>query len=79
MILSFTRTVQDLLDALSEHDPEAEIRVATQPSWPVQYVLRAPVSTHDVDGPQDGGNVVWLVAGDHPPSGPYAPSGLWEQ
>lgn len=32
-------TVQELINVLGVCDPDAEIRIATQPSWPFEYLL----------------------------------------
>jgi hypothetical protein len=64
-------TMQDLLEILEDFDPEAEIRLAHNRSWPLAFQLGG-VAT-------DGDAVVWLVSGDHPEESPYAPSDLWAQ
>lgn len=40
-------TVQDLIDQLSELPADAEVRIASQPQWPLEYALG---DAHDVDG-----------------------------
>lgn len=50
-------TVHDLLEILEDFDPEAEIRLAHNRSWPLAFQLGG-VAT-------DGEEVVWLVSGDH--------------
>ena len=32
-------TVSDLLEELQQFDPDAEVRLATQPSWPFEWSL----------------------------------------
>ena len=42
-------TVKELIEALSEYDEEAEVRLASQPSWPFEYGIRGVVSTEEID------------------------------
>jgi hypothetical protein len=63
-------TVQDLLEILEDLDPEAEVRLAHNRSWPLAFELGGLAT--------DGEEVVWLISGDHPEESPYAPSDLWD-
>lgn len=79
-------TVAELLDLLADADPDAEIRIATQPAYPLRAGVAGIVT--DLDGavgvgdpdPTEAGRFVWIVAtGDHAgDSDPYAPAALWE-
>lgn len=60
-------TVGDLLATLDRYDPATPIRVATQPRYPMEYVLGRVVCTPD-DAEGDGTAptdppVVWLGVG----------------
>jgi hypothetical protein len=49
--------VQDLIDILSEQDPDAEVLLMNQRSWPFEYALagvtcRAELSESDAEGDQ---------------------------
>jgi len=68
-------TVQELLDLLEDCNPDAEVRLAHQPGWPLAHQLHGVVP--DDDGITDA--MVWLVAGDHPDDSPYASSALWDR
>jgi hypothetical protein len=69
-------TVGELVELLEEcSNPDAEVRLAHQPGWPLAFQLHGVVPDDD-DGITDA--VVWLVAGDHPDGTPYAPTGLWD-
>ena len=80
--------VQELIELLEDCDPEAEVRLAHQPGWPLAFELRGvAVPEEDVeplpDADDAGGDlpepgVVWLVEGGHPDDPPYAPSYLWD-
>jgi hypothetical protein len=81
--------VGELREALEDLDDEVEIRLATQPNWPLAFNIRAVVTPADIvdyretedeteveDETED--ELVWIVAGDHPWDGsPYAPRVLW--
>ena len=53
-------TIAELMEALQGCDPDAEVRLAHQPSWPLEYALRE-VAEVLVD--HDGPAVVYLVEG----------------
>lgn len=84
--------VQDLIERLSELDPEAPILLAHQPSWPLQFTLRGVATSQDIANGsecEEHGHydcdkcaaveepVVYLVEGNHPDH-PYAPRAAWE-
>jgi hypothetical protein len=48
-------TVEELIEELQCQDPELEVRIAQQPSWPFEYQL---------NGVQESGGKLWLVEGD---------------
>lgn len=52
-------TVQDLIEELNYLNPDAEIRFASQPSWPFEYSIDSAVYTED----EDGFPTVYLVEG----------------
>ncbi len=81
-------TVADLIDALSDADPDAEIRIAYQPSWPIAASVSSVTSDAEAraddpdDEPRAGGRpepgVIWLACGALPyDESPYAPRGAW--
>ena len=57
-------TVRQLIDELEDCDPEAEVRLATQPSWPFEWSLssREPGPAVQVD--LEDQPVVYLVEGE---------------
>lgn len=66
--------VRELLDALEDVDPNAEVRLAFQPNYPLEYSLDNVVTSEDVRqydaDPKDNGDendeaedVVWLTVG----------------
>jgi len=52
-------TVQELIEELSYVNPDAEIRFASQPSWPFEYSFSGPVEVQD----EDGFPTVYLIEG----------------
>lgn len=66
-------TVQELIDALSQMNPGAEVRIAHQPSWPFELSIGSVVSAEDAfEAPEDGSDepeelpdldVVWIGEG----------------
>lgn len=55
-------TVEELMDRLSEMPPEAEVRIAEQPSWPFEYSIE---TFNPVVVARDGDNeeVVYIAEG----------------
>lgn len=57
--------VSELIDLLGDFDPDAEVRLAFQPSWPLQYRIGDVVAdsdhVHDPAEPIDG---TWYCADD---------------
>jgi hypothetical protein len=51
-------TAAELIEALADVDPDAEVRLAHQPRWPLEYGLADAVPIDSDDGP-----VVYLVEG----------------
>ncbi|WP_248582007.1 hypothetical protein [Nocardioides sp. InS609-2] len=41
-------TVTELIERLQDCDPDAEVRLATQPNWPLQYHLAGIATTEDI-------------------------------
>lgn len=80
------------LEEIAEHQPDAEVLMAQQPSWPMQTTVLGVVTTDDLadEEPCDEHGdyhcdeckpeqvVVYLVEGDHPADSPYAPRGCWD-
>jgi len=71
--------VGELIERLQDLDPQAEVRLATQPSWPLQFhvqgVAIAPdAPDNDDDSAATDGNVVYIVEGEPVSQTPYAPS-----
>ena len=48
-------TVEELIQELQYQDPELEVRIASQPSWPFEY---------KVNGVGESEGKVWIVEGD---------------
>ena len=84
------KTVGDLIDELENHDRDAPLLVAAQPSWPLTHLpVRVEAHPYEPDEDEDGvtrhfdPDTVWLVVeqpsthGDQPIH-PYAPQDLWE-
>jgi hypothetical protein len=80
-------TVNDLIERLQEVAEEgmgdAEIRLAFQPSWPLQFTvggIAIPDTDSDApdEGPVDTTPVVYITEGSHPDDSPYAPGWVFE-
>lgn len=58
-------TVGELMELLESFSPDAEIRLASQPSWPMEYSLATVGSIDADDEDEDGedGEVVYLAEG----------------
>lgn len=85
--------VSELIDLLGDFDPDAEVRVATQPTYPLQSHLRGVAGSDDLSGETQcerhehyncddpecvGEPIVWLVEGSQHSDSPYAPRALWD-
>lgn len=71
--------VAELIAMLEECDPDAVVKMATQPSYPIQSNLRGVA--HDGDEDADGfteNEVVYLVEGSQDYHRPYAPSWVFD-
>ena len=44
-------TVEELIERLAEFNPEAEVRIASQPSWPMEYELSEVAPDSDIARP----------------------------
>lgn len=85
--------VKDLIALLAQYDEDAEVRLATQPSWPLQYQIAGVASLEEVvmgDQCDEHGNwhcdecaenapaVVYIAEGNGFGDDPYASSAVWE-
>ncbi len=60
--------VIELLEALAEMPEDAEVRLASQPSWPMEFRLDGPTFVDEEHGHDDGdtdGPVVYLTEAEH--------------
>lgn len=70
-------TVAELIEVLQDADPDCNVRIAYQPTYP----LRATVATVALPDEMDGSEgFVWIAASASVPymENPYAPSDAWE-
>lgn len=70
-------TVAELIASLEEMDPDAVVRIATQPNYPLQsYLYRAvevDLTDDEDEDDEDQPTVVYLAEGDQHYSSPYLP------
>ena len=43
-------TVEELMELLQDMPPEAEVRFASQPSWPLDYQIKDVITVESEDG-----------------------------
>jgi hypothetical protein len=79
--------IRELIELLEDVDPDAEVLLAHQPSWPLQFTVAGIYDAANADQPCDEhdnydceecetptpNTAVYIVEGDHPDSTPYAP------
>lgn len=84
--------VADLIAALQDMPQDAEVRLATQPNYPLAATIAGVVSPVDLAAEQEceahGRHycdedecldyVVWIAEGDHPDESPYAPRAVFD-
>lgn len=83
-------TVAELRDLLADLPDDAEVRLATQPNWPLAFELRGVATGDSIAGEVDcrehglfscddcaDQSVVWLVEGNSVFDDPYAPRAAW--
>jgi hypothetical protein len=85
--------VAELIALLEDADPDAEVLMAHQPSWPLQFHVLGVYDAADEEprctahevvdctecGPPEPNTAVYLVEGSHPDDTPYAPRSAWDQ
>jgi len=57
-------TVQDLIEILEDMDPEAEVRLAMQPAWAMEYTIGNVVEVTNDPEDQDSTPIVYLSEGN---------------
>jgi hypothetical protein len=86
-------TVRELIERLDNEDQDATVRLAYQPSWPLQSSFRGVIASSELQpDPEDpeaadfssykgsAAEVVWLVEGSQNRDGsPYAPRTVFEE
>lgn len=80
-------TVQELIDQLECQDPELEVRIAFQPSYPLAAHVANIISSEEIGGGEEpeledtieAKPIVWLAATESVGynENPYAPRGAW--
>lgn len=57
--------VEELMALLEEMDPEAEVRLASQPAWPFEWTISTVVEVEDskIEGDQETGEEFWRETG----------------
>lgn len=79
--------VAELIEALEDFDPDTEVRLAIQPSYPFQHTIAEVVEVdlseggEDEDDDDDGetGIVVYIAEGGQLYSAPYLPGAASEE
>ena len=77
-------TVGELIELLEDFDPETEVRLGTQPNWPLQYHIAGVVHTSQltadlamhVAGDEDA-KVAWILEGQVAPQA-YGTKDWWD-
>ena len=73
-------TVRELIETLEQYNGDLEVRLATQPNYPLQSTICNVASLHEVqDYPEEDDfvDVVYITEGGQCHDNPYAPRGLW--
>ena len=80
--------VHELIELLEATNPEAEVRLATQPNYPLAHTIAGVARNGewgewtdedaDWDFEEPDGEIVWIAAGGGVYDNPYAPRGIWE-
>lgn len=77
--------VRDLIELLEATNPEAEVRLATQPHYPLAHTIAGVASNgewgdedEDWDFEEHDEEIVWIAAGGGVYDAPYAPREIWE-
>lgn len=73
--------VGQLINRLEEFDPEDEVRLMFQPSWPLQFSVRGVADSADfidLDEESSAKRIAWLVEGEHPYDAPYGYKDAWD-
>lgn len=89
--MTVAQLIEQLQD-LGEEMLEAEVRIAIQPSWPLQYnvgsrlVTSADLATRQSDEDEDEDTdideeklIVWITEGSSCDDSPYAPDGVFNE
>lgn len=74
--------IEELQD-LAEQYPDAEVRIAHQPSWPLQYTISEVVASEGNYDEEDGydeeqteDDVIYIAEGSQVRDNPYLPSSV---
>jgi hypothetical protein len=79
-------TVNELIERLQEvaegGSGDRELRLAFQPSWPLQFTIGGVAEPEDASPDEDqvdAASVIYIVEGNHPSNdSPYAPAWAFE-
>lgn len=73
------------LSEIAEDHPDAEVLLAHQPSWPLQFTIAGVATSDEISEDEDDDDepqeerplVVYICEGSHPDH-PYAPRDVWD-
>ncbi len=63
--------VYDLLNELERFDPDAEVRLMSQPSWPFEYDLRGLVAASEIETEAEGDDGFYQYSTGYAPRDGY--------
>jgi len=77
------RTLDELIQLLEEKRDqvggEAIVRIAEQPSYPLQSSIAGVVSSDDIAYIKEEQPIVWIAEGSQCRPDPYAPKDIWDE
>lgn len=85
--MTINELIERLQEAAEDGFGESEVRLATQPSWPLQFTVGGVVTPDDRacargqepdEEREESWLVVYITEGRHPDDSPYAPAGVFE-
>jgi len=79
MKMTLDYLIEQLIEKRDQLGGQVEVRIAEQPSYPLQSSIAGVVSSDDIAYLEEEKPIVWIAEGSQCRPNPYAPNDIWNE